>query len=27
MAHTFIRNDCTTWLDVVIDIFSGSTEG
>lgn len=27
MAQTFIRNDCTTQLDVLIDIFSGSTEG
>ena len=27
MAQTFIRNDCTAQLDVLIDIFSGSTEG
>ena len=27
MAQSFIRNDCTAQLDVLIDIFSGSTEG
>ena len=27
MAQSFIRNDCTAQLDVLIDIFSGSSEG
>ena len=27
MAQSFIRNDCTAQLDVLIDIFSGSAEG
>ena len=27
MAQTFIRNDCAAQLDVLIDVFSGSTEG
>lgn len=27
MAQIFIRNDCQAQLDVLIDIFSGSTEG